>query len=202
MRPMTLRGLPLVMLASAAALVTACSGAEVPSTKPLASPTVLTSPIPLASNTPFPIPSTSLTEANLKYALLDRFGPISWCDPDFYPVAHADEQVLAKQRLPDVQADTSTYTAIPRAPRNEEGSDVSDGDTLAVYREWKLLNAVHLEPAGDRGAAFDLITITDEGLGQGVHTGGSISAEGTIDIDVQEETFLTSCPLSRPWDLD
>ena len=182
-----------MLLIGLAILAVACTVSPSPSSSPSSTPTP--SPSPSLPPPPSPTPAGTLGEAQLKYILLARFGPISWCDPDFYPVAHADEQVLAEQRLPEIQADAATYQAIRDELGIADDSDLSDADKLAIYGEWKLLNAVHLEPTGDGGAAFDLITITNEGLGQGVHETGTIAADGTIDIAVQEDSFLTSCPI-------
>jgi len=49
---------------------------------------------------------------------------------DFYPVARADEEQLAKAKIADIQADGETYAAITKRRRNRP---------LAVYRDWKAL---------------------------------------------------------------
>jgi hypothetical protein len=64
---------------------------------------------PAPSQTPAP---SNLTDAQLKYRLLDGFGRLLFCDPDYYPIARADEQVLAHDRLPGIQADAATFSAI------------------------------------------------------------------------------------------
>ena len=175
---------PAPMMATVTLLVlAACTAGGAPTASPTPSPS------------PSPAPSPTLTQTSLKYALLARFGPISWCDPDYYPIAHEDEQVLAEQRLPEIQADSETYAAVVDRLGIAVDADLSAAETLAVYREWKLLKAVLLDSSGDGRFAFDLITITDEGLGQGVHTTGTIDAAGTIEITLQEDSFLTSCPI-------
>src|SRR5207247_1052990 len=62
---------------------------------------------------------------------------IEFCDPDYYPIARADEDQLAKARIGDIQKDAETYAAITA----RVGTDV-----LTVYREWKALNALRLTP--------------------------------------------------------
>src|ERR1700716_1229326 len=62
---------------------TAITGTIVPGTLP-------PSPAPTLSPTPSPAPG-GLTQAKLKYRIVDRFGPLAFCDPDYYPVARADE---------------------------------------------------------------------------------------------------------------
>jgi hypothetical protein len=151
-----------------------------------------TSPAPTA--TPSPVPTTPLGMADLKYALLARFGPISWCDPDFYPVAHQDEQQSADEHFAQIRADTQTYDAITAHLGLDPNVELSPAERLAVYRDWKLLNAVVLTPVGE-AFGFDLITITDQTTGRGQHTTGTIDALGTIAIEQQEPDGLRPCPI-------
>ena len=181
----TTRSLASILVSAASVLLIACTLGS--------SPTAPPSPIPSPSPSPTPAPTQS--QAALKYTLLARFGPISWCDPDFYPIAHEDEQVLATQRLPEIGEDAETFAAILDHLSIAGGAELSDTETLAVYREWKLLRAVSLTPAGAGSFGFDLITETNAGLGQGVRTNGTIDGQGTIQIALEEESFLTSCPI-------
>jgi len=59
----------------------------------------------------FPFERDQPIQADLKFRLLDVFGPLLYCDPD-YPVARADEQSLALARFPQIQTDALTYPAI------------------------------------------------------------------------------------------
>src|SRR6185295_5121682 len=52
--------------------------------------------------TPIPLLSSGLTPTELKYQLLARYPGLFFCDPDYYPVAHDDEAVLAAQRFPRI----------------------------------------------------------------------------------------------------
>jgi hypothetical protein len=83
-----------------------------------------------ASPTPAPAP---LAQAELKYRVMDAGGRIEFCDPDFYPIARADEEQLAKAKIASIQADAETYAAITKRVGT---------DALAVYRDWKALNAL------------------------------------------------------------
>jgi hypothetical protein len=143
---------------------------------------------------PSPTPGPELSPAELEYALLDRFGTLSWCDPGQYPIPRDDEQQLAQQRLPEIQADAETYAAI--LDRLELGADADPAaaEVLAVYREWKLLNAVALQ-AAENGFAFDLVFETNAGLGEGRHVAGRIDNRGAITVAVDEDAFLVSCPI-------
>src|SRR4051794_14459774 len=40
-----------------------------------------------------------LTPAQLRLAIIDRFGPPWWCDPDFFPIARSDEEARAVERF-------------------------------------------------------------------------------------------------------
>src|SRR2546426_7640593 len=70
---------------------------------------------PVPTPTPFPTPSPApggLTQAQLKYRIVDDIGRPLFCDPDFYPVARGDEQQRAHERLPEIQKDAPTFAAI------------------------------------------------------------------------------------------
>jgi hypothetical protein len=184
---MALLRLPLViLLGSLLALAGACSGTPAPSGSPGPGPT----------GSPTPTPTAELSGAQLRYALLAEFAPISWCDPDFYPIARQDEQVSADEHWAQIVADEPTYTAITDhlGIVGDDPTALDPAERLAVYREWKLLNAVHLEPI-DGSYTFELITETDPGLGQGIRSAGTIDAHGAIELALQEPSNLTSCPI-------
>src|SRR5207245_4991254 len=64
-----------------------------------------------ASPMPAPFP---LAQAELKYRVMDAGGRIEFCDPDFYPIARADEQELANAKIGQIQAAADTYAAITK----------------------------------------------------------------------------------------
>jgi Hint domain-containing protein len=192
MGTMALLRLPLViLLGSLLALAVACSGNPAPSGSP--GPTPTPSPTP----SPSPSPIGELSPAELRYALLAQFSPISWCDPDFYPIARQDEQVSADEHWAQITADIATYDAIV-AHLALDGTvapaDRSAPERLAIYREWKLLNAVQLQPL-DGAYAFDLISETDPGLGRGIRSAGTIDTHGAIELALQDPSNLTACPI-------
>jgi hypothetical protein len=166
-----------------------CAVAPAPSGSP--------GPTPSPSPSPSPTPATGLSQAELRYALLAEFSPISWCDPDFYPIARQDEQISADEHWPEIVADQPTYRAITEhlGIAGADPAVLDAAERLAVYRDWKLLSALHLEPLHGGGHAFDLITETNAGLGQGIRFTGTIDAHGVIDIALQEDSFLTACPI-------
>jgi hypothetical protein len=183
----------LVAVAFAATLlVVACSAV------PGATPTPLPSPSGSPGPTIGPLPTPAdrdLSLAERKYRLLDTFGPLSYCDPDEYPVSRGDEPQKAIERFPEIQADGPTFAAIVERLRLVGTTAFTDDQKLAIYREWKRLNAVALTVAADDRAAFDLITETDPGMGQGIRTRGTIDVRGAISVDSSEATFLVSCPI-------
>src|SRR5205085_9348180 len=73
----------------------------------------------------------------LKYLLLDRFGDVFFCDPDFYPVAR-DEAVAANERFPAVQQDQPTFQGILKHLKIDVATSSCDAShTLIIYHEYK-----------------------------------------------------------------
>jgi Hint domain len=138
-----------------------------------------------------PTPMTTLTPAQLKYRLLDNYGEsrFFFCDPDSYPVARGDEQARAIETFPLIANETGVLAAI--TARKGLQAPFSDGAKLVIYREYKKLNAIPLEPAGDGTYTFSLR------LGNttaGVQVSGTIRNDGTILGERFETAFLT-CPI-------
>lgn len=173
-----------------AVLVAACTGEASPTASPLPSG----SPVPTIG--PLPTPADDdLSLAEQKYRLLDAFGPLSYCDPDEYPIPRGDEGEKAIAAFPQIQADSETFAAIVARLGLGGTTDFTADQKLAIYRQWKQLNAIALTAVGKDRLAFDLITETDPGLGQGVRSRGTIDILGTIAIEGREPTFLTACPI-------
>ena len=141
-----------------------------------------------ASPTPAPFP---LPQAELKYRVMDAGGRISFCDPDFYPVARADEGEVAKTKIDDIRRDTDTYAAITK----RAGTDV-----LAVYRDWKALNALRLVAAGaswtfnyrSTGTQPPTATVAKA---NGTQIEGSVDAYGKVDISRRTDAGPLNCPI-------
>ena len=172
-----------------ALVATACSfgPAATPSPEPSGSPGPTIGPLPTPAD-------HDLSTGELTYRLMDAFAPLTYCDPDEYPVSRGDEPQKAIERFPEIQADADTFAAILERLGLSGTSDFTADQKLAIYREWKRLNAVVLTPVGDR-AAFDLVTETDPGLGEGVRSRGTIDLRGAIAIEASEPTFLVGCPI-------
>ena len=102
-----------------------------------------------ASESPSRSPGGLRSEAAAKEALLAHFGPLVYCDPDFYPVARVDEASAAAEHLAEMRADTTTWAAIAAHQGLNPSAAPSGEALLAVYREWKMLRALALVPAGN-----------------------------------------------------
>lgn len=180
-----MRAFALVLVVS----VVACGGtAAAPSPAPTGSAVV--SPGPTAG---------VLTQAKLKYRIVDRFGPPAFCDPDFYPVARADEQALAHQRLPEIQKDAATLDAIVVHLGITANPPYSAEQELAIYRDWKMLTALRLEPIG---AVFQFNSVF-VGFGSPTTTGvnrvdGRIDQQGSITVVSAVPSVRPPCPICLP----
>jgi hypothetical protein len=127
--------------------------------------------------TPTPSPQP-LTAAQLKYRVIDELGRPIFCDPDFYPVARADEADLARQRFPDLEKDTETFTAIV-ARLKLTGPAYTADQQLAIYREWKTLNALSLQRAS---GAWGFGYIAEKASSVGERVDGRVSAQGRVTV--------------------
>ncbi|HKW77828.1 MAG TPA: Hint domain-containing protein [Candidatus Limnocylindria bacterium] len=147
-----------------------------------------------ASPTPAPSP---LPQAELKYRVMDAGGRIEFCDPDFYPIARADEGQLAKAKSAEIRQDVETYAAITRRVGTDE---------LAVYREWKALRALVLTPSTGGaivtdGFAFDYRASaaargsTPAPKTNGTRVEGRVDLFGKVDISRRTDAGPLNCPI-------
>lgn len=150
------------LVAAAALLLASCGGTMT------ASPTPVPSPLPAAE---------------LKYRVMDAVGRIWFCDPDFYPIGRADERDLAHQKLPQIQGDAETYAAITARVGTDE---------LAVYREWKALNAVQLQPVND---VFGFGYLVQKTAGAGERVEGRVTTTGQVFVLFRNAAGPLNCPI-------
>jgi hypothetical protein len=162
---------------------TAITGTIVPGTIP---------PNPTASPSPTPSPAPGgLTQAQLKYRLVDQFGRLLFCDPDYYPVARADEGALAHERLPEIQKDAPTFSAILAHLGIAGASSYTNDQELAIYRDWKMLNAIRLEQVGG-GFHFLAIFGTPQ---QASRVDGTIDQRGNVTVASRTPSGQPPCPI-------
>ena len=140
--------------------------------------------------TPTPSPQP-LTAAQLKYRVIDELGRPMFCDPDFYPVARADEGDLARQRFPDLQKDTETFTATV-ARLKLTGPAYTADQQLAIYREWKTLNALALQPVND---VWGFTYIAEKASSVGERVDGRVSAHGRVTVLSRTPSGPPPCPI-------
>jgi hypothetical protein len=140
---------------------------------------------------PPPTPNATYTPAELKYLLLDHYGEdrFFYCDPDYYPVARDDEQEKAIAAFPAIKNDNEVFSAI--TARKGLHPSYSDDDKLIIYREYKKLQAIPLEPSGDGTYSFSLRLGT---MGKGQRVSGIIRSDGVILSEHTENAILT-CPI-------
>ena len=160
-------------------------------------PGVTFTPAPTIPPTPTPSPAPGgLTQAQLKYGLVDRFGRLLFCDPDFYPVARADEQSQADARFAEIQSDAPTFTAIVAHLGIPASGTYSSAQRLAIYRDWKMLNALRLEPVGQGFHFLAIFSGNPAGTGnQGTRVDGTIDQRGTISVASQTPSGPPPCPI-------
>jgi Hint domain-containing protein len=155
--------------------------------EPDTTPGPVTEPTPLASVPP-------LNRPDLRYRLVDQLGRPLFCDPDFYPVARADEALLADLHLAAIRADAPTYAAIVARLGVDPSASPNPSQVLAIYREWKMLRAIVLTDAGGQ-FGFDYIAAADSTGESGWHVVGTIDADGVISVARRDPSGLPPCPI-------
>ena len=140
--------------------------------------------------TPIPALQSGLGPTELKYRVLDQFPDIFFCDPDYYPIARADETDLARQRFPELQANVEEFNAILSHNHLAVQSTYTDEQKLLIYREHKKLAAVHFELAGN---SYRFQLTVEKTKGQGELITGVIDGGGQIAVQQRQPT-ITTCP--------
>ncbi|MEO8207414.1 MAG: Hint domain-containing protein, partial [Chloroflexota bacterium] len=132
---------------------------------------------------------------DLKLVIVRSFGALWYCDPDYYPVARADEIDSARERWPDVVADSEAFVALASAFGLLPTDPFSDEQKLDIYRSWKVLNAIALETAGNGTWRFDYLAEPAGAATDGTRTSGTISISGAISIAEQVAASAPLCPI-------
>jgi len=178
-----------------AASATAISATAVPATivpDATATATLVVTRLPTPSPTVSPAPPSALTLAQLKYRVIDRFGPLWYCDPDFFPVARLDEGALADQRFPEIAKDAETFAAILTHLGYAASASYTADQRLAIYREWKMLGALRLDPLGT--AYHFTARFTPDG-NSGSLIDATIDPAGRITVASQIASGRPPCPI-------
>ncbi|MGE5223642.1 MAG: Hint domain-containing protein [Omnitrophica WOR_2 bacterium] len=148
------------------------------------------SPVP-PTLTPIPTLAGGLSPTELKYRVLEQFPNFFFCDPDYYPIARADELDLARQRFPEIQANPEEFNAILAHNHLTGISTFNDDQILLIYREHKKLAALHFELSGG-SYQFQLQAAKTEGSGELVT--GTIDSQGSITV-LKREPSIATCPI-------
>jgi hypothetical protein len=151
------------------------------------------SPSPGPDGTPGPTPGT-FTPGELRLLLVDQLGPRWWCDPDEYPVGR-DEQQSAIERWDEIFLSDVFVAAVDRLGFTL-GQDFDPAEKLAVYRLWKVADAIPFEavPSGD-GFRFDYLAAPVGGAAEGVRTIGIIDTAGQITVESRTTAGEPMCPI-------
>lgn len=172
---------------------------EIPETmivSPQPTETVQPSINPFPHNTPAPKEAYSPSE--LKYLLIDTFGPHFYCDPDEHPVARQDEQEAALEHFPEIQADQQLYVAILNRlnPDKNRVLQMTPSLKLAIYREFKSLRGVTLVQGKDDTEVYTFgITNAKRGSkNQATRIEGAITQSGVISVASRKPEY-GMCPI-------
>lgn len=168
------------------ALVSAC-GADGVASSP--------SPVPV---TPTPVPTSTPARTfvvpELKYLLIEHYGGVFYCDPDYYPVSRpGGEEQNAAATFPAIQADEDEFSAILAHLGLGPSPAITDELRLNVYREHKKLRALTVMPEGDL-FTYSLRIGEMSGDSPGYLVEGTVTGAGVITETNRTESFNT-CPI-------
>jgi hypothetical protein len=148
-------------------------------------------PVPTPGPTPGPVP----TLPQLKLTLIGAYGRLWYCDPDFYPIARQDEIDAARERWVEVVADAEAFAALTSRLGMDPGGAFTNEQKLEVYRAWKVLNAIALDPIGNDTYRFDYLAQPFGNAAEGTRTAGAIDTAGTITVEQQVPAGEPMCPI-------
>lgn len=147
----------------------------------------------LASPSPSPTaPPQLLTVPQLKYRVIDDLGRPWFCDPDVFPVGRGDEGQRAQEKLPEIQKDADTFTAIVAHLKLPTTPPYTADQQLAIYREWKALSFLQLQRVNNVWG-FAYLAMRDAGGGERVD--GRVSADGRVTVLNRQISGPPNCPI-------
>jgi hypothetical protein len=169
-----------------ALLVLACAACGAITPAPVAG-----SPSPSRGASPGASP---LGSSQLKFKVMDAIGKPAYCDPDFYPIAREEDELLnAIAEYPAIKADTETYAAIA-AHENLPPGDLTDGQKLILYRAWKLLRALTLTPSGS-DYSFQYRVQVPGGATAYQMVAGIVRVDGLVSVKSRTPAGPPMCPI-------
>jgi hypothetical protein len=141
---------------------------------------------PATSRTPLTIPE-------LKYRLMDQFGPVAFCGP---PVAKGGEAAKADAvaAFPEIQEDRDAFNAIVRRTGLANVTAFTAEQKVTVFNEYERLKAIALAPVGDR-QHFALTFADPNDSTRTVFMEGTIDQYGAIQVTRRESRDRLNCPI-------
>jgi hypothetical protein len=136
-----------------------------------------------------------MTAGELRLALIDRFGPRWYCDPDVYPVSHGDEQSNAIAAFPEMQAEGVVFAAVVDRLGLAGTTTFSDAQKLSIYHLWKVAVSIQLDPIGNGRYRFDYLAEPVAPATDGTRSSGTISETGEVVIEAQAPAGEPNCPI-------
>src|SRR6266571_4942021 len=106
-------------------------------------------------------------------------------------VARADEQTLAHERLPEIQKDAPTFSAILAHLGITPAASYTKDQELAIYRDWKMLNALRLDQVSG-GFHFLAVFGTPQ---QASRVDGTIDQRGNVAVATRTPSGQPPCPI-------
>jgi len=153
-------------------------------------------PTPGPTILPGPSGGQALSQAELRLHLIDQLGPRWYCDPDEYPIAVQDAMTRMRERWNDLVADADGFAAIvAHEALPSDPKQLSDDQRLTVYRLWKVLNSIQLDPIGNERYRFDYLAQPVAGASEGTRTAGIIDDHGAITVEQQAAAGEPPCPI-------
>jgi hypothetical protein len=146
--------------------------------------------LPAVAPTPTAPSAFPFSLPELKSLLLDEFGELFFCDPDYYPVAREDEAMLASERFPEIAADVQEFRVLLYRLGLEVKPVFSSDEQLAIYREHKTLAAISTEPTA--GGHLFQMRVTGGGTIEALE--GEIDSYGRIRLDTRQPSS-DMCPI-------
>jgi Hint domain len=136
---------------------------------------------------------TPLSTAELKYRLIDQFGPVQFCGP---PVGKSSEAAKADAvaAFPDIQKDREAFSAIVRHAQLANVNEFTADQKLVVYNEYQRLQAITLDPVGAR-QHFALLFADQSDPKRTVFIEGTMDPYGAIQVTKREGRGALNCPI-------
>ena len=95
----------------------------------------------------------------------------------------------------EVQGDREAFAAITAHVGASPGDTFTDDQKLTLYRLWKQLHAIVLNPDAGGGYGFVYINQPTPGASDGRRTTGTIDDHGAITVEQQAPSGQPACPI-------